>query len=87
MTEQGTGPNKLLETYVSIISNAKCQKLMNSRLRRSNSKFPNDAKEFVVKSLPNGLNDNILCTAGLRNEKSGTFSVSAHYKNMYFFFI
>merc|ERR1712129_496164 len=47
---------------------------MNSRLRRSNSKFPNDAKEFVVESLPNGLNDYILCTAGIQDMKSGAFS-------------
>ena len=49
---------------------------MNQRLKIS--KFPEDAKEFVVKSLPNGINDHMLCTAGIKDTKTGTFSVSAN---------
>ena len=76
MTEEGIGSNKLLETYVTIMTNAHCQKSMNSRLQ--SSKFPADAKEFVVESLPDGINDHMLCTTGIRDLKSakGTFSVS-----------
>ena len=76
MTEEGIGSNKLLETYVTIMSNAKCQRSMNSRLQ--SAKFPDDAKEFVVESLPDGINDHMLCTTGIRDIKSakGTYSVS-----------
>ena len=36
------------------------------------------AKEFVVESLPDGINDHMLCTTGIRDLKStkGTYSVS-----------
>ena len=76
MTEEGIGSNKLLETYVIIMTNAHCQRSMNSRLQSSN--FPDNAKEFVVESLPDGINDHMLCTTGIRNLKSaiGTYSVS-----------
>ena len=89
LTEKETSPNKLLETYVTIISNKKCQKLMDSKLRSSNSKFPADAKEVVAEALPDGLNNHMLCTSGIRDQKTGTFSVSAkkERKNMYIFWI
>ena len=86
MTEEGIGSNKLLETYVNIMTNAQCQRSMNSRLQTSN--FPDNAKEFVVESLPDGINDHMLCTTGIRDLKSakGTFSVSTNKeKNMYKF--
>ena len=78
MTEEGIGSNKLLETYVDIMTNVQCQRSMNSRLQ--SSKFPDNAKEFVVESLPDGINDHMLCTTGIKDRKSakGTFSVSAN---------
>ena len=76
MTEDGIGSNKLLETYVDIMTNAQCQRSMNSILQ--SSKFPDNAKEFVVESLPDGINDHMLCTTGIRDQKTGTFSVSAN---------
>ena len=51
---------------------------MDSKLRPSNSKFPADAKEVVAEALPDGLNNHMLCTSGIRNQKTGTFSVSAN---------
>ena len=62
------------------MTNAKCQRSMNSRLKSPN--FPDNAKEFVVESLPNGINDHILCTTGIKDLKSakGTFSVSTRKK-------
>ena len=78
MTEEGIVSNKLLETYVNILTNTQChaQRLMNSRLK--SPRFPDDAKEFVVESLPDGINDHMLCTTGTRDLKSakGTYSVS-----------
>ena len=41
------------------MTNAQCQRSMNSRLQ--SSKFPDNAKEFVVESLPDGINDHMLC--------------------------
>ena len=78
MTEEGIGSNKLLETYVDIMTNAQCQRSMNSRLQ--SPKFPANAKEFVAESLPDGINDHMLCTTGIKDRKSakGTFSVSAN---------
>ena len=78
MTEEGIGSNKLLETYVNILTNAQCQRSMNSRLQ--SPQFPENAKEFVVESLPDGINDHILCTTGIRDPKSakGTYSVSTN---------
>ena len=82
MTEEGIVSNKLLETYVNILTNTQCQRLMNSRLK--SPRFPDDAKEFVVESLPDGINDHMLCTTGIKDLKSakGTFSVSNR-KNIY----
>ena len=76
MTEEGIVSNKLLETYVNILTNTQCQRLMNSRLK--SPRFPDDAKEFVVESLPGGINDHMLCTTGIRDLKAakGTYSVS-----------
>ena len=77
---QGFGLNEkgqslgLLETYVDIISNKKCQDSMNWRL--NSTKFPENAKEFVLESLPDGLNNHMLCTQGILNEDSGYYSVS-----------
>ena len=74
LNEKGESPQGLLETRVEIISNKKCQDSMNWRLNAK--KFPQNAKEFVLKTLPNGIDNHILCTQGYLNEDSGFYSVS-----------
>ena len=80
INDKGESPGKLLETYVTIISNLECQDDMNWRLKLNGTKFPNDAKEFVLESLPNGLNNHMLCTKGILNTDSGYYSLSTFLK-------
>ena len=53
LNEKGESPQGLLETRVEIISNKKCQDSMNWRLNAT--RFPQNAKEFVIKTLPDGI--------------------------------
>ena len=76
INEKGELPGKLLETFVEIISNKDSQESINWRLE--SKFFPKRGKIYVMESLPNGLNNHMLCTQGILDTDSGSFSVSRH---------
>ena len=76
INEKGEFSGKLLETFVEIISNKDCQQSINWRLE--SKFFPKRGKIYVMESLPNGLNNHMLCTQGILDTDSGSFSVSRH---------
>ena len=65
LTEDDKLPGILLETKVITMSNQECTDWMRFNISENQYKF----------NLPNGINEQMLCTKGILNEETGIYSV------------
>ena len=72
LTEENIEPGKLLETKVTILTNKLCQERINWRME--DARLDKEYKMFIQTSLPDGLNNHMLCTQGIRSD-NGIYSV------------
>ena len=63
-----------LYNSVKTISNDECTAWMNHNMSKSGFN-----QQAIQRVLPDGVNENILCTIGIYNEERGVFSVSSRY--------
>ena len=80
ITEDGINSDGLLEANVTIISREKCELEM--------EKLGKQYKNEINGSLPDGINDLLLCTQGIWNKKKNVFTVCIFFQiilNIVFF--
>ena len=73
ITEDGINSDGVLEANVTIISKEKCELEM--------EKLGKQYKNEINGSLPDGLNDLLLCTQGIWNKKKNVFTVCIFFRS------
>ena len=74
VTEANKLPDCLLETNVTTLTNEECRQWIHNNV--TYSKKSAQIKPQMTKSFPQGINDIILCSVGIQNEKTKCYSVS-----------
>jgi len=68
LTENGIFPDSLLEANVTILTNERCRRKLQWKIKNTNLR--DSDKEILEKSLPDGLNKHLLCTQGIYDYKT-----------------
>ena len=74
LTENGIFPDSLLEANVTILTNERCRRKLQWKIKNTNLR--DSDKEILEKSLPDGLNKHLLCTQGIYDYKTNVHTVS-----------
>jgi len=72
LTEDGIYPDSLLEANVTILSNQECRRKLQLKLKQTNIRDVD--RKTIEDALPEGLNKHLLCTKGIFDWKTQTYT-------------